>query len=70
LGEEVGAVVYLKPNITATADQLRDYVAAKLAAYKVPANIWITVQPLPRSGTGKTLKREIQAAFAPRAAAQ
>jgi acyl-CoA synthetase (AMP-forming)/AMP-acid ligase II len=70
LGEEVGATVRLKPGMTVTVDELRDHAAAKLAAYKVPANVWITDQPFPRSGTGKTLKREIQAAYAPKGAAR
>jgi long-chain acyl-CoA synthetase len=64
LGEEVGATVRLKPGTTVTVDDLRDHAATKLAAYKVPAHIWITDQAFPRSGTGKTLKREIQAAYA------
>jgi acyl-CoA synthetase (AMP-forming)/AMP-acid ligase II len=62
-GEEVGAAVLLKSEMTVTSDELRSYAATKLAAYKVPTNIWITDQPFPRSGTGKTLKREIQASF-------
>jgi long-chain acyl-CoA synthetase len=69
LGEEVGATVRLKPGTTVTLDELREHAATKLAAYKVPANLWITDQPFPRSGTGKTLKREIQAAYAPQVAA-
>jgi long-chain acyl-CoA synthetase len=69
LGEAVGATVRLKPGMTVTVDELRDHVATKLAAYKVPTNVWITDQPFPRSGTGKTLKREIQAAYAPQVAA-
>jgi long-chain acyl-CoA synthetase len=70
LGEEVGAAVQLKSDVTVTAQELRDFAAAKLAAYKVPANIWIADQPFPRGATGKTLKREIQAAFTARAAEQ
>jgi long-chain acyl-CoA synthetase len=70
LGEEVGAAVLLKSDMTVTAQELRDFAAARLAAYKVPANIWIADQPFPRSGAGKTLKREIQAAFLTRAAEQ
>ena len=70
LGEEVGAAVRLKPGSTVTVDELRDHAATKLAAYKVPAHIWITVEAFPRSGTGKTLKREIQATYAPLVAPQ
>jgi acyl-CoA synthetase (AMP-forming)/AMP-acid ligase II len=69
LGEEVGAAVRLRSGMTVTADQLRAHAAAKLAAYKVPSNVWITAESFPRSGTGKTLKREIQATYAPRVAA-
>jgi long-chain acyl-CoA synthetase len=69
-GEEVGAAVFLKSGMNVSAHELRTYAASKLAAYKVPANIWLTDQPFPRSGTGKTLKREIQAAVAPRLPAE
>jgi long-chain acyl-CoA synthetase len=70
LGEEVGATVRLKPGMTVTVDELRNHAARRLAAYKVPANMWITDQPFPRSGTGKTLKREIQAAYLSQLTAQ
>ena len=36
LGEEVGAAVALKPGATVTADELRDFVKAQVAAYKYP----------------------------------
>ena len=58
LGEEVAAAVALKPGATATADELRDYVKAQVAAYKYPRHVWI-VDALPKGPTGKILKREI-----------
>ncbi len=58
LGEEVGAVVALKPGAGATADELRDYVKTQVAAYKYPRHVWI-VDALPKTATGKILKREI-----------
>ncbi|MDT4943159.1 MAG: long-chain acyl-CoA synthetase [Pseudonocardiales bacterium] len=58
LGEEVAAVVALKPGATATAEELRDYVKAKVAAYKYPRHVQI-VDALPKGPTGKILKREI-----------
>jgi long-chain acyl-CoA synthetase len=70
LGEEVGAAVRLRPGMTVSVDELREHAAAKLAAYKVPAHLWVTAQAFPRSGTGKTLKREIQATYAPLVATQ
>ncbi|MCV7197588.1 long-chain-fatty-acid--CoA ligase [Mycobacterium angelicum] len=58
LGEEVGAAVALKKNATADPDELRDYVKARVAAYKYPRRIWL-VDALPKGPTGKVLKREI-----------
>ena len=58
LGEEVAAVVTLKPGASATPDELRDYVKEQLAAYKYPRHVWI-VADLPYGGSGKILKRAI-----------
>jgi long-chain acyl-CoA synthetase len=58
LGEEVAAVVALKPGAEATADELRDYVKSKVAAYKYPRRVEL-VDSLPKGPTGKILKREI-----------
>jgi long-chain acyl-CoA synthetase len=56
-GEEVGAAVELRPGATATAEELRDYVKARVAAYKYPRHVWLT--QLPIGPTGKILKRDI-----------
>jgi long-chain acyl-CoA synthetase len=58
LGEEVGAAVRLKPGADVTADELRDYVKAQVAAYKYPRAVWL-VDELPKGPTGKIVKREI-----------
>ena len=58
LGEEVAAAVALKPGATITAEELRDYVKAQVAAYKYPRHVWL-VDALPKGPTGKILKREI-----------
>jgi len=58
LGEEVGAAVALKKGAAVTADELRDYVKARVAAYKYPRLVWL-VDALPKGPTGKLLKREI-----------
>jgi long-chain acyl-CoA synthetase len=59
-GEEVGAAIALKPGSEATPEQLRDYVKARVAAYKYPRVVWL-VEALPKGPTGKVLKREIVA---------
>jgi long-chain acyl-CoA synthetase len=60
LGEEVGAVVVLRPGAEATADELRAHVAERIASFKVPAHIWFNADPLPRNPAGKVLKRELR----------
>ncbi len=59
-GEEVAAAVALKAGAEATADELREYVKARVAAYKYPRHVWF-VDALPKGPTGKILKREIVA---------
>ena len=65
LGEEVGAVVHLAPGTTATEQELRELVATKLAAFKVPVRIWFLDEPLPRNANGKIMKRELKADLLP-----
>ncbi len=60
LGEEVGAVVQLRPGADIGAEELREYVAARLAAFKVPVRVWLRDEPLPRNPAGKVLKRELR----------
>jgi long-chain acyl-CoA synthetase len=58
LGEEVAALVTLKPGSAASPDELRGHVKGQLAAYKYPRYVWI-VDSLPHGDTGKILKRAI-----------
>ncbi len=63
LGEEPGAVVTLKPGMTASEAELRALVAERLAAFKVPARILFSAEMLPRNPTGKILKSELKRLF-------
>lgn len=58
LGEEVGAAVVLKAGAAAAAEELRQFVKARVAAYKYPRRIWF-VDSLPTGPTGKLLRREV-----------
>nr|WSS62455.1 acyl--CoA ligase [Streptomyces sp. NBC_01177] len=60
LGEEVAAVVRVRPESGVTAEALRAHVGRSLAAFKVPAHVRLTREPLPRNATGKVLKRELR----------
>jgi long-chain acyl-CoA synthetase len=59
LGEEVGAAVVLKSGADVTAEEIRDFVKAQVAAYKYPRQVWL-LAALPKGPTGKVLKREIR----------
>ncbi|MFG2715118.1 hypothetical protein ACGFX2_31835 [Streptomyces goshikiensis] len=58
MGEEIAAVVVLKPEGRATAEEIRDHVKAQVAAYKYPRIVKFT-GALPKGPTGKILKRDI-----------
>jgi long-chain acyl-CoA synthetase len=55
-GDQVVAVVALKPGATAAGRELLHFSRARLANYKCPRKV-IFREALPRSGTGKVLKR-------------
>jgi long-chain acyl-CoA synthetase len=60
---EVPGIVYLaKAGADMGPDKLKEYLASKLAPFKVPVHFWQVHEPLPRLGTQKidrvTLRRE------------
>ena len=60
LGEEVGAVVRARPGARLTSETVQAHVASRLAAFKVPAHVWVVDEELPRNASGKVLKRELR----------
>jgi long-chain acyl-CoA synthetase len=58
-GEEIAAAVTLKPNATASEEEIQAFVKERVAAYKYPRTVWVT-DALPTGPTGKILKREIK----------
>ena len=60
LGEEVGAVVVLRPGHKVTAEELSDHVRARLAPFNVPTRWWFRRRLLPRNPAGKLLKRALR----------
>ncbi|MEW6271663.1 MAG: class I adenylate-forming enzyme family protein [Thermodesulfobacteriota bacterium] len=67
LGEEVGAVVHTAPGTSVSEQELKQHVAQRLAAFKVPVKIWFHAEPLPRNPAGKILKRELKERLLPKA---
>lgn len=58
LGQEVAAVVVAEPGAV-DPEELRAFVAARLAYFKVPARWRLTAEALPRNATGKVTRREL-----------
>ena len=66
LGEEVGAVVVLRPGTAATAEELAAFVGAALSYFQVPTRWWIRGEPLSTNAVGKIVKPELIASWAER----
>ena len=62
-GEVVMACVMLKPGNTLTADDLIAYCRKSLASYKIPRRVEFFDTELPKSGSGKILKRLLRERF-------
>ncbi|MFI9493942.1 MULTISPECIES: class I adenylate-forming enzyme family protein [Streptomyces] len=60
LGQEVAAVVVLRPGSTATEESLREYAADALAYFKVPKRWRLTTDQLPRNATGKVIRHAVR----------
>jgi long-chain acyl-CoA synthetase len=58
LGEEVGATVHGDPGLD--PEEIRGYLAAHLARFEIPRYIRISPGPLPRTASGKILKRQLR----------
>ncbi len=56
LGQEVKAVVVPRPGARLEPDAVRAFVAERLAYFKVPAQVELRSEPLPRNAAGKVLK--------------
>jgi len=61
-GEAVKALVVLRPNMQATEQEIIDHCATLLSKFKLPRSVDF-VNQLPKTGTGKILKRELRASY-------
>jgi long-chain acyl-CoA synthetase len=62
-GEQVHAVVVTKSNSSVSASELIEFSKKLIAGYKCPRSVDISENPLPLSGAGKVLKRELRKPF-------
>ncbi len=59
-GEAAHAVVVCKPGMRVSSEELIAHARTQIAGYKVPRSIEFHLEPLPKSGAGKILKRELR----------
>lgn len=62
-GEAVHAIVVLKADETVTEEALIEHCRSAIANYKLPRSITFREEPLPLSGAGKVLKRDLRAPY-------
>ena len=60
LGEEVGVAILVNDGMTLTPEELWAFLDVKIAKFKIPTQVVIMNEPLPRNAAGKFLKRELQ----------
>jgi O-succinylbenzoic acid--CoA ligase len=58
-GEIVAALVVVREGAAPRAEELRAHCRARLAPYKVPKQVALVTGPLPRTRSGKLLRREL-----------
>jgi acyl-CoA synthetase (AMP-forming)/AMP-acid ligase II len=59
-GQQVMAVVRLKKGETATEAEITDFCRPRLAGFKRPTSVVFVTQELPKTSTGKILRRELR----------
>src|SRR5665647_2068560 len=60
-GESLYAVVV--PREKVSAEELIEFCRDRIAGFKIPKHIDVTTEPLPKSGAGKVLKRQLREPF-------
>jgi long-chain acyl-CoA synthetase len=61
LGEEVGAVVCVRPGAKLETEDLQEFLRERIAAFKIPTHVWFRDGELPRNPGGKILKTRLRA---------
>jgi len=63
MGEIVAAAVTVRAGAALTETDVRVHVAARLSAFKVPEQVDVRTEPLPRNAAGKVIKRALRDAM-------
>ena len=60
LGEIVAGAIVLRAGSTLAEQELADFLAERIAKFKIPAKVWFRTEQLPRNANGKFMKRELR----------
>ncbi len=64
LGELVASAVHLKPGVELSQDDIQEFLAGKIAAFKIPYEVRFFKDPLPKIASGKFDKPSLRKIFA------
>jgi acyl-CoA synthetase (AMP-forming)/AMP-acid ligase II len=53
LGERLAVTVVVSPSSATTVEDIKAYCKGRMAIYKVPRDVTLTLEPLPRTASGK-----------------
>ncbi|GAH24566.1 unnamed protein product [marine sediment metagenome] len=59
-GQQVRAIVRLKAGETATEQEIMDFCRPRLAGFKRPSSVFFVAEELPKTSTGKILRRTLR----------
>jgi long-chain acyl-CoA synthetase len=62
-GETIHAIVVPRAGANLTAEAVIEHCRTQIAGYKIPRSVAFRDQPLPLSGAGKVLKRDLREPF-------
>ena len=62
-GEVPAAFVVIQPGMKLAQEELCQFLGARLAKFKIPRRFDFLTEPLPKTGTGKVLKRQLRESF-------
>ncbi len=62
-GEIPAAIIVLKPDQQLNEEQLMSFLTSRIAKFKMPRLVRFVDGPLPKTGTGKMLKRQLREDF-------
>jgi len=60
LGEELACHVMVKDGESLEASELQEFLAARVANFKVPSIVTVVTESLPRNASGKIMKRDLR----------